>query len=241
MVLMKAERALPEPKPGSDRFVIRPQRWAVVVATLTLGITGLLPAAIGLYALIKGQPAGLIFLFIALFSWSMIYVAVGGELWADSERVGNTRLFERRVCRRDELAYLKMGVPLGRSGAPFFFIRKDGSVALRTVAWVWGTAKLKSLAAFLDLPVLDARHPVKHVCPVCGYTGLEEPASSNGRGSGEMCPSCGFDFTGAVDEARYAEWREQWVRGGMAWWAAQAGRPAPYDWNPTTQLKALTG
>ncbi len=66
-------------------------------------------------------------------------------------------------------------------------------------------------------------------------------ASANGHGSGEMCPSCGFDFTGVVDEARYAEWREQWVRGGMAWWAAQAGRPAPYDWNPTTQLKALTG
>lgn len=241
MVRVNAERAVPEPKPGSDRFVIRPQRWVVVVATLTLGITGLLSAALGLYTLIKGQPAGLIFLFVGLFSWSLIYVAVGGELWADSERVGNTRLVERGVCRRDELAYLKMGVPLGRSGAPFFFIRKDGSVALRTVARVWGTAQLNSLAAFLGLPVLGATHPVRHVCPVCGYTGLEEPVSSKGHGSGEICPSCGFDFTGPVDETRYGEWREQWVRGGMAWWGAQAGRAAPDDWDPATQLKALTG
>ena len=238
---MNAEPTTAQPGFRADRVVIRPEGWLVVLMWLILGPTGLLCAIPGVYILVKGQPVGLLFLALALFAWFGIYVVIGGELWADAERVGNTRLFERGACRRDELVYLKIGAAVGRSGAPFFFLRKDGSVALQSVTRVWGTAQLKRLAEFIQLPVLDASHPVKHVCPVCGYTGLEEAASSNGTGSGEICPSCGFDFTGPVDETRYTEWRVEWVRGGMAWWSAQAGRPAPNDWDPATQLKALSG
>lgn len=225
----------------TDRIVIRPQTWVVAVTAIALGIAGLIPAAAGLFLMIRGQPAGLIFLALGAFAWGAIYLAVGGYLWADAERVGSTRLVERGSCRRAELAYMKIGVPFGRSGEPCFFIRKDGSVALRTAAAVWGKDQLKSLAAYLPLPLLDARHPVRHICPVCGYTELEESASSKGVGSGELCPSCGFDFAGPVDEVRYAEWRQKWVQDGMPWFGTKAGLPAPADWDPAVQLKALTG
>ena len=131
--------------------------------------------------------------------------------------------------------------PVWPIGAPCLFLRKDGSVAFRTPLAVWGKDQLLALAAYRQLPVLDAKHPIRHICPVCGYTGLEEAASSKGVGSGELCPSCGFDFAGPVDEARFSEWREKWVQDGMPWFSGQAGAPAPADWDPAAQLKALTG
>lgn len=204
-----------------------------------LGIAGFIPGPAGVFLVVNGQPAGLILLALGAFSWAAIYLAVGGYLWADAERVGSTRLVERGSCRRGELAYMKIGLPFGRSGAPCFFIRKDGSVALRTAEAVWGEDQLRALAAYIQLPVLDARHPVRHICPVCGYTGLEEAASSRGIGSGELCPSCGFDFAGLADETRYSAWRAKWVQDGMRWWGTQAGLPAPADWNPAAQLKAM--
>jgi hypothetical protein len=80
----------------------------------------------------------------------------------------------------------------------------------------------------------DSRH---HICPVCGFTGLEEyPRSADGGASYEICPSCGFQF-GVDDDDRgfsYSVWRRSWVERGMPW--TSAGTPAPDDWNPQAQL-----
>ena len=57
------------------------------------------------------------------------------HLWADSERVGGTRLFEWwSSCRRDELAFLQI------SGRRCSFVRKHGSVALTTPSMLYGSA-----------------------------------------------------------------------------------------------------
>jgi rubredoxin len=88
------------------------------------------------------------------------------------------------------------------------------------------------------------RHPQPpplHVCPVCGYQGLEEPPVSDGVGSGELCDSCGYEFDGAAatDAAAYQAYRDQWVNDGMKWFGKLAGVPEPAGWNPQAQLDRL--
>jgi hypothetical protein len=83
---------------------------------------------------------------------------------------------------------------------------------------------------------------VKHICPVCGYAGLEEPPRSpnTGAGSLEICPSCGFQF-GVTDDDRghsYDDWRMQWIARGMPWGSEGIEEPPP-DWDPREQLDRL--
>lgn len=78
----------------------------------------------------------------------------------------------------------------------------------------------------------------EHVCPVCGFPGLdEEPRSLSGGGSYEICPSCGFEFGVSDDDLgfSYAEWRRRWIESGMPWDSADI-EPPPDGWDPEKQL-----
>jgi hypothetical protein len=82
-----------------------------------------------------------------------------------------------------------------------------------------------------------------HTCPVCGFTGLEEPPRSptTGGGSYEICASCGFEF-GVTDDDQgysYEAWRARWIANGMRW--SSVGQSPPEDWNPGDALRKLLG
>jgi len=82
---------------------------------------------------------------------------------------------------------------------------------------------------------------MSHICPVCGFPKLTEPPRSlSGGGSGEICPSCGFQHGVDDDDAgrSYAAARDEWRRKGMKW--ASKGQPQPTNWKPETQLAKVT-
>ena len=82
---------------------------------------------------------------------------------------------------------------------------------------------------------------MNHVCPVCGYPDLAEPPRRRGgRGSYEVCPSCGFQFGVSDDDARltYEQWRALWKKRGLAW--SSRREPPPAGWNAERQLASLT-
>jgi predicted RNA-binding Zn-ribbon protein involved in translation (DUF1610 family) len=164
---------------------------------------------------------------------------VGGTLWADAEWVGVNRPGLKARCRRDELGSLHLGPYVYRQGPSCDFLRKDGSVAFSTYVQPWTKSQIAALAKYVGVPLTDAKDPVTYTCPVCGYPRLAEPAYSGAVASHEICPSCGFEFSGAGDPARHEAWRQQWIAGGMTWWAARAGQPAPKDWDAAGQLNAL--
>jgi hypothetical protein len=77
------------------------------------------------------------------------------------------------------------------------------------------------------------------MCPVCGFDGLMEPPySESGRGSFEICPSCGFEFgydddsEGVSPEAH----RTAWLEGGAEWFDPEA---KPHDWDLRAQLARI--
>lgn len=80
-------------------------------------------------------------------------------------------------------------------------------------------------------------------CPVCGYSGLDEPAYSpkTGLGSYQICPSCGYEY-GVTDEdsgISHDEWRKRWVEAGMPWRDEGVSEPPP-NWDPRAQLSTVT-
>ena len=79
---------------------------------------------------------------------------------------------------------------------------------------------------------------VSYLCPVCGYTGLEEaPYDELGCSSFGICPCCGTQFGYDDTTAAHAELRRSWISSGMPWWSeAQA---SPSGWDPITQLRAF--
>jgi hypothetical protein len=77
----------------------------------------------------------------------------------------------------------------------------------------------------------------QNICPVCGYSALGKPPyHDRGFGSGETCPSCGFQFnvTDVRDGWSVRDWRSRWVSGGMLW-TSRILEP-PRNWNPQNQL-----
>ena len=82
---------------------------------------------------------------------------------------------------------------------------------------------------------------MNYVCPVCGYSKLDElPTSPENGGSYEICPSCRFQF-GYTDESEgytFEAWRTRWIAAGMPWSSRQ---PQPEGWNPELQLQAVIG
>ncbi|WP_248741882.1 MULTISPECIES: hypothetical protein [unclassified Pseudomonas] len=79
---------------------------------------------------------------------------------------------------------------------------------------------------------------VSYLCPVCGYTGLEEaPYDELGCSSFGICPCCGTHFGYDDTTAAHADLRRSWVSSGMHWWSeAQA---SPSGWDPIRQLQAF--
>jgi hypothetical protein len=81
-----------------------------------------------------------------------------------------------------------------------------------------------------------------YVCPICGFTGLDEPPyDSDHNGSYEICPCCGFEFgvTDGDEHFTIDEWRERWLLAEMPWWSHS--RLPEIDWDPATQLATLLG
>jgi hypothetical protein len=83
-----------------------------------------------------------------------------------------------------------------------------------------------------------------HMCPVCGYAALFEPAWVGDSPSDEICPCCGtqFGYDDAADDAlartnRHARLRTAWVANGCPWYSKS--RTAPSEWDPQQQLAAL--
>jgi len=234
--------------PSPERLVIRPPKWEVGAMGVLIGIAGIGFGAIGLFLLLHRMPdlaapavVAVPAFILAALSFAMIPISTGGTLWADAQWVGVSRPGLKAKCRRDELGSLQLGQYVYRAGTPCSFVRKDRSVAFSFYLEPWTTSQIAALAEYLGVPLTNAKDPVTYTCPVCGYPGLDEPAYSGALASHEICPSCGFEFSGVLDQRRYEDWRAEWVRGGMKWWAAAAGRSAPTDWNPDKQLAALTG
>lgn len=79
-----------------------------------------------------------------------------------------------------------------------------------------------------------------HICPVCGFDGLLEPAyGPGGSPSYEICSACGYEF-GFDDDSEgvsQAAHREKWVASGAPWFDPEA---KPDDWDLETQLARVT-
>jgi hypothetical protein len=70
-----------------------------------------------------------------------------------------------------------------------------------------------------------------NVCPVCGYQMSWPPSDFN------ICPCCATEF-GYDDAGRtYEDLRNEWIKGGMAWWSPCNVQPS--GWDPERQLKSL--
>jgi hypothetical protein len=78
-----------------------------------------------------------------------------------------------------------------------------------------------------------------HVCPVCGYDGLQETAyDKDGNPSYEICACCGFEF-GFDDEsegASHKEYRQKWLEDGANWFSHDR---KPDSWNLQEQLRRI--
>lgn len=81
---------------------------------------------------------------------------------------------------------------------------------------------------------------MKHICPVCGYNDLSEPAYyEDSEPSYEICLSCDFQYGNTDDDKGFTheEWRKNWITDGMKWnWGKE--NPPP-NWNPKKQLENI--
>lgn len=79
----------------------------------------------------------------------------------------------------------------------------------------------------------------KYICPVCGYSGLDEPSHDpiTGSPSFDICPCCGceFGYNDATPSAK-EDFLKTWIAQGTPWF-----EPAlkPMKWNIRTQLKTI--
>ena len=86
---------------------------------------------------------------------------------------------------------------------------------------------------------------MKYICPVCGYRDLSEtPFDEYGKGSFDICPSCGTEF-GYRDTVEYlielgpihSKFRKKWIKNGMRWHSSF--HSPPKNWDPSRQLENL--
>lgn len=75
----------------------------------------------------------------------------------------------------------------------------------------------------------------KYLCPVCGYTELDEaPYDEFKCASYGICPCCGTQFGNDDSSKSHEDLRQQWILSGMQWWSKN--KQSPKDWHPKTQL-----
>jgi hypothetical protein len=135
------------PADGSQRLVLRPQKWRVMSFSVATGILSLVGAGI-----VMGSPvSALVCLGIGGL---VIYATNSWHLWVDSERVGVSRVPWGASCRRNQLDRLQI-VHGGRGGPLCAFVRKDGHTAFRVSADAYGHPQLKALARSLGVPYFD--------------------------------------------------------------------------------------
>jgi rubredoxin len=77
----------------------------------------------------------------------------------------------------------------------------------------------------------------KHICSICGYPELEQPARdpTTGVPSYDVCPSCGceigYDDVTPKEKERY---RRDWTKKGAAWFKEEL---KPAGWSLKKQLQ----
>lgn len=76
----------------------------------------------------------------------------------------------------------------------------------------------------------------EHMCPVCGFLGLEEPAYDGNAPSYEICPSCGTEFGLDDYDKSWTELRQRWIRKGCRFRFPEMKPPA---WSAEEQLKRV--
>ncbi|MGA9668031.1 MAG: hypothetical protein WBQ94_02420 [Terracidiphilus sp.] len=68
-----------------------------------------------------------------------------------------------------------------------------------------------------------------YTCPVCYYTGMQDPPRDY-----NICECCGTEFGNDDEALSHEELRARWIESGARWFF----RSAPVGWNPWTQLFA---
>ena len=84
----------------------------------------------------------------------------------------------------------------------------------------------------------NVRNKTGHMCPVCGFAGLDEPAYSDGEASFDICPSCGTQFGLHDCDKSWASLRQRWIRKGCRF---HFPPQQPPGWSAKEQLKAVMG
>lgn len=225
------------------RLVLYPtkaNRIAGILGFLAFFLVGFGIAA-GMY--LKGGGAwSLMFVAIAIVGMYLITPAFAGRLWADEREVGVSSAVQRSRCPREQLGAMRIEPTISKYGPACWFVRNDGSVAFKALVNLWGLPQIASLARYIGLPLIDTVNRTGNTCPVCGYARLSEPIRLHGVASHEVCPSCGFAFDDPdqLNDQAYRAWRDQWINGGMTWWAQRAGQEPPTGWDPKSQLDAVT-
>lgn len=223
-----------------DLFPTKANRIVGFIGFVAIFLVGFGIAA-GMY-LQRGGAGSLLFVAIAISGMFLITPAFAGRLWADEREVGVSSALQRSRCPREQLSAMRIEPTMSKYGPACWFVRNDGSVAFKAQVNLWGLTQIASMARFLGLPLLNTVDRTGNTCPVCGYARLNEPVLLRGVASHEVCPSCGFAFDDPMqlNDQAYRAWRDQWINGGMTWWAQHAGQPPPIDWDPKTQLDTVT-
>lgn len=138
------------------RIVIQPPRAFLIPLGIGLVILCALPSVLGTAALLKAVLAGLVLLLPLGLSLIILWQLASMRLWYDGSVVALTSAWFKRECPRAELAALRLGPPYTRGGSPSCnFVRRDGHIAFRTSAWVWGREALAGFARDLGVPFLS--------------------------------------------------------------------------------------
>jgi len=81
---------------------------------------------------------------------------------------------------------------------------------------------------------------MRYICPVCGYSDLEEPPYDNsGNPSFEICDCCGFEFgfDDANNSISFDDYRKKWISEGAKWFSLDK---KPRNWVLSEQLKNIS-
>jgi len=145
-----------------DARLLRPVPYFVWATTIALGLSTLVTLAVAIAFFFAQQIFGLFWLALGVGSGYVLLEIRHARLSADASSIELRAPFQRSRCLRSELASMRVGPPIGRSGAPCEFVRGDDSVAFKTPVATWGAPQLISLAEYLGVPFIDPRTSTAH-------------------------------------------------------------------------------